>query len=126
MADKPIVAVMYDFDRTLCTRDMQEYSFIPSLGITEREFWDFANVLGMQQHMDSVLAYMYAMVKLSSVRVWPWSFLTVVPASTVMSLAFTFTVPVTGRTLNLAGRTLPAESLMIKSAAVLSGRSSAS
>ena len=68
MADKPIVAVMYDFDRTLCTRDMQEYSFIPSLGITEREFWDFANVLGMQQHMDSVLAYMYAMVKLSSVR----------------------------------------------------------
>ena len=68
MADKPIVAVMYDFDRTLCTRDMQEYSFIPSLGITEREFWDFANVLGMQQHMDSVLAYMYAMVKLSSDR----------------------------------------------------------
>ena len=68
MADKPIVAVMYDFDRTLCTRDMQEYSFIPSLGITEREFWEFANVLGMQQHMDSVLAYMYAMVKLSSDR----------------------------------------------------------
>lgn len=68
MADKPIVAVMYDFDRTLCTRDMQEYSFIPSLGITEREFWDFANVLGSQQHMDSVLAYMYAMVRLSSDR----------------------------------------------------------
>ena len=68
MADRPIVAVMYDFDRTLCTRDMQEYSFIPSLGITEREFWDFANVLGSQQHMDSVLAYMYAMVKLSSDR----------------------------------------------------------
>ena len=68
MADRPIVAVMYDFDRTLCTRDMQEYSFIPSLGITEREFWDFANVLGLQQDMDSVLAYMYAMVKLSSDR----------------------------------------------------------
>ena len=68
MADRPIVAVMYDFDRTLCTRDMQEYSFIPSLGITEREFWDFANVLGSQQHMDSVLSYMYAMVKLSSDR----------------------------------------------------------
>ena len=61
------------------------------------------------------------MVKLSSVRVWPWSFLTVVPASTVMSLAFTLTVPVTGRTLNLAGRILPAESLITKSAALLNG-----
>lgn len=66
MSERPIVAIMYDFDRTLCTKDMQDYSFIPSLGITESEFWSFANDIGLQEHMDSVLAYMYAMVKLSN------------------------------------------------------------
>ena len=29
---KPVVAIMYDFDKTLCTKDMQEYTFIPNLG----------------------------------------------------------------------------------------------
>ena len=65
MKNLPIVAIMYDFDRTLCTKDMQDYSFIPSLGMTEREFWTYANQLGADEHMDSVLAYMYAMVKMS-------------------------------------------------------------
>ncbi len=65
MSSLPIVAVMYDFDRTLCTKDMQDYSFIPSLGLTESEFWSYANSLGQREHMDSILAYMYAMVKLS-------------------------------------------------------------
>ena len=27
---KPIVAFLYDFDKTLCTTDMQNYAFIPS------------------------------------------------------------------------------------------------
>lgn len=65
MNDLPIAAIMYDFDRTLCTKDMQDYSFIPSLGMTEKEFWEFSNTLGQKEHMDSILAYMYAMVKIS-------------------------------------------------------------
>ena len=65
MSDLPIVAIMYDFDRTLCTKDMQDYSFIPSLGMTESEFWQYSNSLGQREHMDSILAYMYAMVKIS-------------------------------------------------------------
>ena len=65
MQAKPIIALMYDFDRTLSTRDMQEFSFIPSLGMDSRTFWDFANVLGTREHMDSILAYMYAMVRIS-------------------------------------------------------------
>ena len=32
----PIAAVIYDFDKTLCTKDMQEYAFIPALGMTAR------------------------------------------------------------------------------------------
>ena len=65
MSDLPIVAIMYEFDRTLCTKDMQDYSFIPSLGMTESEFWQYSNSLGQREHMDSILAYMYAMVKIS-------------------------------------------------------------
>jgi len=65
MSELPIVALMYDFDRTLCTKDMQDYSFIPSLGMTESEFWETTNTLWKSEHMDSVLAYMYSMVKLS-------------------------------------------------------------
>lgn len=65
MSEKPIVAIMYDFDRTLCTKDMQDYSFIPSLGMTESEFWETTNEMWQREHMDSVLAYMYSMVKIS-------------------------------------------------------------
>lgn len=68
MNSRPIVALMYDFDRTLCTQDMENYSFIPSLGMTANEFWSFANELGQREHMDSILAYMYAMVKISKDR----------------------------------------------------------
>ena len=32
------------------------------------EFWSFANDLGSREHMDSVLAYMYAMVRMSEQR----------------------------------------------------------
>ena len=38
--DKTIVALIYDFDKTLCDKDMQEYSFIPSLGLSSEEFWE--------------------------------------------------------------------------------------
>ena len=65
MSGSPIIALMYDFDRTLCTKDMQDYSFIPSLGMTEKEFWDTTNEIWKREHMDSVLAYMYSMVKIS-------------------------------------------------------------
>ena len=65
MGELPVATIMYDFDKTLCTKDMQDYSFIPSLGMTEDEFWHYSNSLGRDEHMDSILAYMYAMVKIS-------------------------------------------------------------
>ena len=58
-----IVAIMYDFDKTLCTKDMQEYTFIPNLGLTPEEFWTEANKLREVDKMDQVLTYMYLMVK---------------------------------------------------------------
>ena len=60
---KPIIAIMYDFDKTLCTRDMQEYTFIPSVGMEADEFWQYANVVSTTEAMDSILAYMYCMIE---------------------------------------------------------------
>lgn len=58
-----IVAIMYDFDKTLSTRDMQEYTFIPNLGISAEEFWNEAGKLRENYNMDQVLCYMYLMLK---------------------------------------------------------------
>ena len=59
---KPIIAIMYDFDKTLCTRDMQEYTFIPSVGMKAEEFWQLSKVVSTTEVMDSILAYMYCMI----------------------------------------------------------------
>lgn len=60
--NRPVVALMYDFDKTLCTKDMQEYGFIPSLGMRPEEFWREVTELTNREAMDSILAYMYLMV----------------------------------------------------------------
>lgn len=58
-----IIAIMYDFDKTLCTKDMQEYTFIPNLGIDASSFWNDANKLREENNMDQVLTYMYLMFR---------------------------------------------------------------
>ena len=60
---RPIVAFLYDFDKTLCTTDMQDYAFIPSLGMTPAEFWAKANGFGRRNRIDGILAYMYTMLR---------------------------------------------------------------
>ena len=59
---KPIIALLYDFDKTLCTTDMEDYAFIPALGYTPEEFWRKANTFGRENRMDGLLAYMYTMI----------------------------------------------------------------
>lgn len=58
-----VIAIMYDFDKTLCTRDMQEYTFLPNLGIEASDFWNEANLLRENEKMDQVLTYMYLMFR---------------------------------------------------------------
>lgn len=60
-----IVALIYDFDKTLCDRDMQEYAFIPSLGMEPEEFWKETDILAKTNKMDKILSCMY-MMKLKS------------------------------------------------------------
>ena len=61
--NQSVIALMYDFDKTLCTKDMQEYTFIPNVGLTAREFWDEATLLAKTKKMDSILAYMHVMLE---------------------------------------------------------------
>jgi len=63
MPEMPILALMYDFDRTLSPRDMQEYAFIPTIGMTAEAFWDECNRMMRENNMDQILAYMYVMFK---------------------------------------------------------------
>lgn len=57
------VALLYDFDKTLSRKDMQEYGFIESLGIDDaKDFWKMVRKTVVEENMDSVLAYMFEMV----------------------------------------------------------------
>ena len=69
--DTPIIAFLYDFDKTLCTTDMQDYAFIPSLGLKPSEFWPIANGFGREHRMDGILAYMYTMIREAEQRGLP-------------------------------------------------------
>ncbi len=71
--EQPILAFLYDFDKTLCTTDMEDYTFIPSLGMTPGEFWSLANELGRANRMDGILAYMYTMILESQRRGKPFT-----------------------------------------------------
>ena len=62
---KPIIALMYDFDRTLALQDMQNFSFIPKLGYTPQEFWDQTEDFCKKYDMDKILGYMYMMIHCS-------------------------------------------------------------
>lgn len=63
---KPIIAIMYDFDKTLSTKDMQEFGFIPSLGVSSNQFWSEVNKLQQTENMDPILAYLRQMLKKAS------------------------------------------------------------
>ena len=52
---------------------MEDYAFIPSLGMTPREFWSLANGFGHANRMDGILAYMYTMIQESEKRDLPFT-----------------------------------------------------
>lgn len=64
MKKTAIMAIMYDFDKTLCTTDMQNYGFIPALNMTPDEFWGATGEFSAKTGCERILSYMYMMVKL--------------------------------------------------------------
>ena len=61
-SDKPIVALIYDFDGTLAPGNMQEYSFIKAIGKTVDEFWEESHRMADTQDADGILIYMLLML----------------------------------------------------------------
>jgi 2-hydroxy-3-keto-5-methylthiopentenyl-1-phosphate phosphatase len=58
----PVLAICYDFDKTLSPTDMQAQGYIQSVGYDVEEFWAKTNELAKANDMDSNLAYMYVMM----------------------------------------------------------------
>ena len=61
--DKPVLAICYDFDKTLSPDDMQAQGYIQSVGYDVKSFWQESNSLAEENDMDGNLAYMYKMIE---------------------------------------------------------------
>lgn len=61
--DRPVVAICYDFDKTLSPDDMQAQGYIQSVGYEVDKFWAKSDALSKDNGMDSNLAYMYLMME---------------------------------------------------------------
>ena len=57
----PVVAICYDFDKTLSPDDMQAQGYIQSVGYNVPDFWKKSNSLASDNEMDQNLAYLYTM-----------------------------------------------------------------
>lgn len=65
----PVVAICYDFDKTLSPDDMQAQGYIQSVGYDVPDFWKKSNSLASDNEMDQNLAYMYTMKQESEGKV---------------------------------------------------------
>lgn len=65
------MAIAYDFDGTLSPGNMQEYDFVPALGMTSAEFWREATELERAHQADKILAYMRLMLHKASAKQVP-------------------------------------------------------
>lgn len=61
--DMPVLAICYDFDKTLSPDDMQAQGYIQSVGYDVDQFWKESNRMAKDNDMDGNLAYMYKMIK---------------------------------------------------------------
>lgn len=61
--DIPVIAICYDFDKTLSPDDMQAQGYIQSVGYNVADFWKESNGLAESNDMDQNLAYMYKMIE---------------------------------------------------------------
>lgn len=59
--EKTVVAICYDFDKTLSPDDMQAQGFIQKLGYEIGDFWKKSNGFAIKNDMDQNLAYMFTM-----------------------------------------------------------------
>ena len=65
MSGRPIVALIYDFDKTLSPRDMQEYTILPGMNIEPGDFWGSCADFTRENQMDGVLTYLYLLQRMA-------------------------------------------------------------
>jgi len=58
---KPICAILYDFDSTLAITDMQNFGFIPAMGMSKEEFWARTGKFSAETGCEKILSYLYVM-----------------------------------------------------------------
>jgi hypothetical protein len=61
MKNRPIVALIYDFDGTLSPGNMQEFGFIQAIGKKPQEFWQESDAIALGQDASNILSYMKLM-----------------------------------------------------------------
>lgn len=62
--NKPVVAICYDFDKTLSPDNMQAQGYLQAINYENQEdFWARTNELACENEMDSNLAWMYLMLR---------------------------------------------------------------
>ena len=61
--DQPVIAICYDFDKTLTPDDMQAQGYIQSVGFDVPKFWQECSELAKANEMDQNLAFMYKMLE---------------------------------------------------------------
>lgn len=64
----PVIAICYDFDKTLSPEDMQNYSLIPQTGKTPEEFWPMCNAKAKKNKMDTILSYMHEIIEFGKIE----------------------------------------------------------
>lgn len=58
------MALIYDFDKTLSPKDMQEFHLLKRFGYADPEtFWRECAILSKKDNVDGILSYMYMMAK---------------------------------------------------------------
>ena len=70
--DKKTIALVYDFDGTLSPRPMQEYAFLPKIGVEPKGFWRDSNHIAKETGADPLITYMrllYQKAKDANVRI---------------------------------------------------------
>ena len=61
--NNPKVALIYDFDKTLSPKDMQDYGYMEMVGINAEDFWLMCNDFCAKHKSDRILGYMCMMLK---------------------------------------------------------------
>lgn len=57
------IALVYDFDGTLSPKPMQEYAFMPKIGVDPAAFWKETNAIAVREGADPLITYMHLLYK---------------------------------------------------------------